>query len=58
MSFKNNEFSATMLHYLVLISIIHARFNSRPCLNKKEGTIAPSLKIVERYDYAFCVFLE
>jgi hypothetical protein len=47
MSFKNNEFRATTLHYLVLISIIHARFNSRPCLNKKEGTIAPSLKIVE-----------
>lgn len=47
MSFKNNEFSATKLHYLVLISINRARFNGRPCLNKKEGTIAPSLKIVE-----------
>ncbi len=25
---------------------------------KKEGAIAPSLKIIERYGYAFCAFLE
>lgn len=44
MRFKNNQFSATILQYLMLFKRNHFTAFLALCKNKKEGAVAPSLK--------------